>query len=106
MVTTIAQASADESGLRELAHALRRKKSVPALLLLRLPAGEVLKKRLSFPAAARRDLKSLLGFQIDCETPFARDEIYWNYELLRPAAASDEVGPRLPRGASSTSRCS
>jgi general secretion pathway protein L len=81
-VTSIAQATADEPGLRQLSQALREEKSVPPLLLLRLPPEWVLKKHLSFPAAARRDLKNLLGFEIDRETPFAREEIYWSYALL------------------------
>ncbi|HXJ01738.1 MAG TPA: PilN domain-containing protein [Micropepsaceae bacterium] len=81
--TSIAQASADEAGLGELSAALREEKSVPPSLLLRLPPEWVLKKSMSFPAAARRDLKNLLGFEIDRETPFAREEIYWNYGVRR-----------------------
>jgi general secretion pathway protein L len=78
-VTRIMQAAGNELGLRDLARALQERKSLPALLLLRVPPEWVLKKRVSFPAAARRNLKTLLGFEIDRETPFARDEIYWNH---------------------------
>src|SRR6202044_2503244 len=52
---------------------------LPHLLLLRVASEHVLHKRLTLPSAARRDLKSLLGFEIDRETPFEQGEVYWNY---------------------------
>jgi len=94
-VATIAQAAADEAGLKELAHALGGIKSIPRLLFLRLPAVQVLKKHLSLPAAARRDLQNLLGFQIDRETPFAREEIYWNYRLLHQDMTRGQIHVEL-----------
>ncbi len=39
------------------------------------------------PNAARRDLKSLLGFEIDRETPFEQSEVYWNYVADAPDKA-------------------
>jgi general secretion pathway protein L len=82
-ISSIAQSTADEAGLQELAQALRHERSVPPMVLLRLPPEWELRKPLSFPIAARRDLKNLLGFEIDRETPFARAEIYWSYALRR-----------------------
>ena len=52
---------------------------LPHLLLLRVAPEQALCKTLSLPNAARRDLKSLLGFEIDRETPFEQAEVYWNY---------------------------
>ena len=86
-ITPIAHSTAGEAGLRELAQALHGEKSVPSLVLLRLPPAWVLKKLLSFPIAARRDLKNLLEFEIERETPFAREEIYWSYALRRQDVA-------------------
>jgi general secretion pathway protein L len=83
ITTSIGQGSADEVGMRDLAQALREEKSVPSLVVLRLPPDSVLRKSLSFPALARRDLKNLLGYEIDRETPFARDEVYWSYAIRR-----------------------
>ena len=90
-ITSIGQSSADDAGLQELARTLDAEKTAPRLVLLRLPPEWVLQKRLSFPIAARRDLKNLLGFEIDRETPFAREEIYWNFAIRR----QDQVQGRL-----------
>lgn len=80
---SIAQASADDAGMELIAQALAAEKSSPSLLLLRLPEGGVLSKHLSFPSAARHDLRDLLGFEIDRETPFDHEEIHWSYALRR-----------------------
>jgi len=93
--TSIAHSRADEAGFGELAQALRGEKSAPPLLRLRLPSELVLKKSLSFPVAARRDLKNLLGFEIDRETPFAREEIYWNYAIRRQDMAHGRLEVEL-----------
>jgi general secretion pathway protein L len=54
---------------------------LPQLLLLRVAREQALIKQLSFPIAARRDLKNLLGFEIDRETPFEQSEVYWDYTI-------------------------
>ena len=76
-----ARASLSEFGLGELARVVVAQNTKPALLLLRLPAERVLQKRLSLPLAARRDLTNVLGFEIDRETPFTREEAYWTYAV-------------------------
>jgi general secretion pathway protein L len=52
---------------------------LPQLKLLRVQTDQVLRKELSLPAATRRDLANVLGFEIDRETPFEQGEVYWNY---------------------------
>lgn len=91
----VVQASADNAGLDELAAALRAEKDAPRLQLLRLNPGDVLRKQLSFPVAARRDLRRLLAFEIERETPFARDEIHWTYRPGREDPAHGTVGVEL-----------
>jgi len=86
-----AQSSADEAGMGELAQALTAMSQKPPHLVLRLPSGQVLEKHLSLPLAARRDLRNVLGFEIDRETPFAREEIYWSHVLRK----QDTVRGRL-----------
>lgn len=86
---TIARASADGQGLQELAKSLRELKNSPALLLLHLPPGAVLHKLLSFPSAARQDLRNLLQFEIERETPFTLDEIYWTHAVSRDDTVRD-----------------
>jgi len=38
---------------------------------------------LTVPAAAQRHLEDMLGFELDRETPFSRDEIHWDYRIVR-----------------------
>lgn len=44
---------------------------------LELPADAILEKQLTLPLAAERDLDRVLAFEMDRETPFAADELYW-----------------------------
>jgi general secretion pathway protein L len=74
-----AQAHVAEGSTSVLPVALGSVTKLPHLLLLRMSPEQALCKKLSFPNAARRDLKTLLGFEIDRETPFEQGEVYWNY---------------------------
>jgi len=65
----------------ELGHTLESLPNLPQLRLLRVPVGHVLRKGVSLPAAARRSLKTVLGFEIDRETPFEQGEVYWSHSL-------------------------
>jgi general secretion pathway protein L len=49
---------------------------------LELASGAILEKRLTLPLAAERDLDRVLGFEMDRETPFAADEVYWASQIL------------------------
>lgn len=86
----IACCDADEAGFQQLA----RKASehgLPHLLVLRVPPAVALQKRLTVPAAARRHLEGLLGFEMDRETPYARDEVYWHYSVCSQDAAQGRL---------------
>jgi general secretion pathway protein L len=52
-------------------------------VLLRLPRGSVLRREMTLPAAAARDISSVITFEIDRLTPFTADEIYWGIENMR-----------------------
>ncbi len=58
---------------------LPRSPSRPAVL--RLPRTEILEKTLSLPLAAQAELNQVLTFEMDRETPFAADEVYWNHRI-------------------------
>src|SRR3954469_14717275 len=72
-------ARAGEGAIGNLKAELSSIANLPRLLLLRVAPEEALCKKLSLPSAARRDLKTLLGFEIDRETPFEQAEVYWNF---------------------------
>ncbi len=62
-----------------------------ARVALRLPAERGLRKTLVLPLAAEDDLRQALRYQIDRQTPFTQDEIYFDYE----EGARDEETERL-----------
>jgi len=49
--------------------------------VLRLSEPDVLGKTLTLPLAAERELNQVLGFEMDRETPFKPEEIYWNHRI-------------------------
>ena len=70
-----------EGALGDLKSAMESVANLPQLRLLRIAAPQLLRKRVSLPVAVRRDLKTVLAFEIDRETPFEQAEVYWNYSL-------------------------
>ncbi len=47
-----------------------------------LPAAHALRKVLDLPAAAERDLRQALGFDMDRLTPFSADDVYYDFRVL------------------------
>lgn len=43
------------------------------------------------PIAAEGNLATLLGFEMDRETPFAKDEVYWGYRIRRRDAVHGRI---------------
>lgn len=81
ITASVAQTKPDDDGLQQLADALRKARGAPPLILMHVPPALVLHKSLSFPLGARHEVRNLLRFEIERETPFALNEIYWNYAL-------------------------
>lgn len=50
-------------------------------VVLSIERAELLEKTLALPLAARSQLDQALAFEMDRETPFAADELYWNYRI-------------------------
>ncbi len=48
--------------------------------ILRLAPESVLVKRLRYPTAVRDDLKNVIAFDIDRQTPFAREDVYFDID--------------------------
>ncbi len=73
--------SLDERGLSTLAAAIDRVRP-GTKVLLQLPAGTLLEKQLQVPLAAQRDLMQVMRYELDRETPFSADEVYWAVAIL------------------------
>ena len=63
--------------------------------VLRLRQEAVLAKTVTLPLAAENHLHQALGFQMDQETPFTPDEIYWSHVVSRRDRQSGRLSVRL-----------
>jgi general secretion pathway protein L len=59
--------------------------------VLRLRQADVLAKTVTLPIAAENHVRQALAFQMDQETPFTPDELYWSHFIAR----RDRQGGRL-----------
>ena len=70
-------------------------KSPPLLALptiIRLKSDHVLVKRLRYPSAVRDDLKNVIAFDIDRQTPFSREDVYFDFDdVTAPGAEHLDV---------------
>jgi general secretion pathway protein L len=63
--------------------------------VLRLDEREVLGKSVSLPLAAERDLGQVLAFEMDRETPFRAEDLYWNHRIEAVDRQSGRLSVRL-----------
>lgn len=86
-VTATMRRSGNEIALGHFPFAGGEIKELPAPtgqpVALRLQAREVLAKTLVLPLAAQTDLEQALAFEMDRETPFEAEELYWNYQVTK-----------------------
>src|SRR6185503_8420695 len=78
----------------EIARALARFQ-VPPMLSFRMPAGRVLRRRLSLPLAAQENLRQVLGFELDRQTPFRSDQVYYDSRVLGVDPVARQVAAEL-----------
>lgn len=64
-------------------------------VVLRLRQADVLAKNVLLPIAAENRVHQALTFQMDQETPFTPDELYWNHFIERRDRASGRLSVRL-----------
>ncbi|SFW75000.1 type II secretion system protein GspL [Luteibacter sp. UNCMF366Tsu5.1] len=69
-----------------MAHALAEADPADRRIALVLPATQVLRRRLVLPVAARDNLRQVVGFDLDRQTPFRAEDIHYGVrELDEPA---------------------
>jgi len=62
---------------------------------LHVPDDRVLTRTLSFPLAAEQELHSAIGFEIDRQTPFAKDAVVFDHVVVERDAAARRVRVQL-----------
>jgi general secretion pathway protein L len=64
-------------------------------VVLRLGETDVLGKTVVLPLAAERELDQVLDFEMDRETPFTTDELYWNHRVEAVDRQNGKLSVRL-----------
>jgi len=62
---------------------------------LRLPSELLLEKHLALPLAAERELDQVVAYEMDRETPFSADEVYWSAVVEQRDRAQGRLRLRL-----------
>lgn len=65
------------------------------MTVLRLGESDVLGKTVSLPLAAERELDQVLTFEMDRETPFKPEELYWNHRITAVDRKNGRLSARL-----------
>jgi general secretion pathway protein L len=64
-------------------------------VVLRLAETDVLGKTVTLPLAAERELDQVLAFEMDRETPFGPEEIFWNHRIAQRDRQRGQLSVRL-----------
>jgi general secretion pathway protein L len=92
----------DGADLRSAIAAATRDDEQPPRVLLALPAARVLRRPLSLPAAAEPNLRQVLAFEMDRQTPFRADQVYYDCRVAGRDEATRTLAVELaavPRAA-------
>jgi general secretion pathway protein L len=65
------------------------RRALPRILML--PAAAVLRRAITLPAAALDNLRTVLGFELDRQTPFKPDQVFYDSRVLRSDAAAKQI---------------
>ncbi|GMU43242.1 MAG: PilN domain-containing protein [Xanthomonadales bacterium] len=81
------EAIAERDALTQASERLRPEHEDPRQVLL-LPTECTLRRRLTLPLAAEEHLASVLAFEMDRQTPFRADQVYFDHRIARRDAAA------------------
>lgn len=92
----------DGSVLPEVAKPMLRKMDMDGTeVVIRLPQNEVLCKTLTLPMEAEENLREVLGYEMDRQTPFKAEQVYFDYQVVERQAERGQLRVQMivvPRG--------
>jgi general secretion pathway protein L len=92
-VTVLGRFPSDPTGLVALRNAAALGgRPIPVWLR---PSAVMLEKQLAFPLVAERELGRVLAYEMDRETPFTADEVWWNWRVDTRDKASGQLSLTL-----------
>jgi general secretion pathway protein L len=65
------------------------------VISLRLPRRQALRKTLDLPAAAEQNLRQVLAFEMDRQTPFTSDEVYFDFRIREHNRETRRIGVEM-----------
>ncbi|KFI23349.1 PilN domain-containing protein [Nitrosococcus oceani] len=65
------------------------------VLVFRLPPGQVLSKSLVLPSAAEENLRQVLAFEMERHTPFAVNQVYYDFAIRKRNLAARQIAVSL-----------
>ncbi|MBK8182869.1 MAG: PilN domain-containing protein [Candidatus Competibacteraceae bacterium] len=71
------------------------KSEKPSQLVLRFPADQTLRKTLSLPLAAEKNLRQVAGFEMDRLTPFTAAQVYYDVSVVERQPADRRLHVKL-----------
>lgn len=77
------------------AHACRGIDPADRRLVLLLPPGCALRRRLNLPQAAAADLRRVVGYEIDRQTPFKPEQVWYDVRVLDADAPPGQLAVEL-----------
>ena len=60
-------------------------------IFLGIPGSKVIFKRITLPAPTEENLKDVLGYEMDRYTPFALEDVYFDYKIVTRDEANDSI---------------
>jgi general secretion pathway protein L len=94
LVVRLGRFALDAEGLGAARHAVEAA-GRPSAVRLCLPPELLLEKRLTLPISTERDLERVLAYEMDLETPFAPDDVWWSFEVEHRDRAQGKLQVRL-----------
>jgi general secretion pathway protein L len=64
-------------------------------VVLRIPAAQALRKQLIMPRAAIENLRQVLAFEMDRQTPFSADKVYYDFLIGSGSRSSETIDVEL-----------
>jgi general secretion pathway protein L len=65
------------------------------VIALRLPQRQALRKMLDLPAAAEQNLRQVLTFEMDRQTPFTSDDVYFDFRVRKHDRETRRIGVEM-----------
>lgn len=93
-VGQIGRFACDVAGIEAMRRALANMR-LPSAVWLCLPPGPMIEKRVTLPLGAERELERVVGYEMDRETPFTADEVWWMAAVETRDRALGKLAVRL-----------